>query len=153
MTTIDLSSETVLAGLVGVERGPTGWLTVTQDRIDAFAAVTEDRQWIHVDPVRAAAGPFGATIGHGYLTLSLVAHWLYELFPLPGGVTSINYGLDRVRFPAPVPVGSRLRMTASVRSFAPVDGGADVVIRCVLDVEGGAKPACVAEPVLRLVRA
>ncbi|TDE09295.1 MaoC family dehydratase [Jiangella asiatica] len=153
MTTIDLSSVDVLAGLAGVEHGPTGWLTLTQDRIDTFAAITEDRQWIHVDPVRAAAGPFGGTIGHGYFTLSLVAHWIYELFPLPDGVTSINYGLNKVRFPAPVPVGSRLRMTATVQSFTPFDDGADAVIRCVIELAGAPKPACVAEPVLRLVRA
>lgn len=151
--TTDLASAEVLAGLVGIERGPTSWLTVTQDRIDTFAAVTEDRQWIHVDPVRAAGGPFGGTIAHGYFTLALVAHWVYELFPLPDAVTSINYGLDKVRFPAPAPVGSRLRMTAAVQSFTPVAGGADVVVRCVVAADGVPKPVCVADSVLRLVRA
>lgn len=146
---VDMTSPDVLRRLVDVERGPTRWTTLTQEQVDKFAELTDDHQWIHVDPERAAAGPFGGTIAHGYLTLSLVAHWLAELFPLPAGITSINYGLNRVRFPAPTTVGTRLRMTARVRSFAEVDGGADVVVGCILDLEGGFRPACVAEPVLR----
>lgn len=146
---VDMTSPDALRSLVRIERGPTGWTTLAQEDVDTFAELTNDRQWIHVDPTHAATGPFGGTIAHGYLTLSLIAHWLYELFPLPAGVTSINYGLNRVRFPAAAPVGIRLRMTARVVSFVEVDGGADVVVDCVIHLEGETRPACVAEPVLR----
>lgn len=140
-----------LLALVGTERGPSSWYAMTQDRVDSFADVTEDPQWIHVDRERAAAGPFGGTIAHGYLTLSLLAHWIYELFPAPPGLTSINYGLNRVRFPAPVPVGGRLRMSARLEGVREVPGGVEVVLSCRVEREGGSKPVCVAEPVLRYV--
>ncbi len=136
---------------VGTRRGPSSWFTVSQETIDAFAGTTADPQWIHVDPVRAASGPFGGTVAHGYLTLSLIAHWIYELFPAPEPLASINYGLNRVRFPAPVPVGSRLRMSATLGSVRPVPGGMEVVLACEVEREGGTKPVCVAESVLRYV--
>ena len=99
----------------GVEFGPSSWIDVTQERIDAFAEATGDHQWIHVDPERAAAGPFGTTIGHGYLTLSLLPVMSYEVVPRQeGGGMSVNYGLNKVRFPAPVPSGSRVRGTFRV---------------------------------------
>lgn len=148
---VDVSSPDDLSSLVGVERGPSSWAEITQSRIDAFAEVTEDPQWIHVDPDRAASGPFEGTVAHGYLTLSLIAHWIYELFPAGEGLDSINYGLNRVRFPAPVPVGSRLRMWASLRSARQVPGGLEVSLECRVESDRGGKPVCVAEPVLRYV--
>lgn len=140
------------AGLVETVRGPSSAYEMTQERVDAFADVTCDRQWIHVDVGRAAAGPFGSTVAHGYLTLALLAPWVAELYPPADGLTSINYGLDRVRFPAPVPVGARLRMWATLRSVAPVPGGIQVVLGCRVEIEGGHKPVCLAESVLRYVR-
>lgn len=140
-----------LAAQVGTERGPSSWFVVDQETIDAFARTTHDEQWIHVDPRRAASGPFGVTVAHGYLTLSLVAHWVYELFPAPEPLASINYGLNRVRFPAPVPVGSRLRMSARLDSVRPVPGGVELALACRVEREGGGKPVCVAESVLRYV--
>lgn len=140
-----------LSSQVGAERGPSSWFVVTQETIDAFARTTDDEQWIHVDPRRAAEGPYGVTVAHGYLTLSLVAHWVYELFPAPDGLASINYGLNRVRFPAPVPVGSRLRMTARLESVRDVPGGVEIVLGCRVEREGSDKPVCVADSVLRYV--
>ena len=105
-----------LRELVGVELGPTSWLEVTQDRIDAFAAATDDPQWIHTDPERAAAGPFGSTIAHGFLTLSLCVPMLYEALPPTGGMV-VNYGANKVRFPAPVPAGSRIHRPGPERQL------------------------------------
>ncbi|MGH3078733.1 MAG: MaoC family dehydratase [Gaiellaceae bacterium] len=133
-----------LQELVGVELGPTRWIDVTQDRIDAFAAVTEDPQWIHVDPERAADGPFGTTIAHGFLTLSLCVPMLYELLP-PSGAMSVNYGVDRVRFPAAVPSGSRVRGRFRVRSVEEASIGERAAIEATIECEGVEKPACVAE--------
>jgi acyl dehydratase len=134
--------------LLGIELGPTGWIDVTQDRIDAFAAATDDPQWIHVDPERAAAGPFGTTIGHGFLTLSLCVPLLSEVLPPSSGMT-INYGVNRVRFPAPVPSGSRIRARVQVSSVDDVPGGEQAVLVATVEREGGEKPVCVAELVLR----
>ena len=133
--------------LVGHERGPTGWKVIGQDEVNAFARLTDDPQWIHVDPIRAGASAFGGTIVHGYFTLSLIAHWLGELFPIPDTVVSINYGLDRVRFPSPVRTGKRLRMSASVTSC---EGEQDlrVTFEARIACEGTQKPACVAAPVI-----
>ena len=128
--------------------GPSSWIEIPQDRIDAFAAATGDYQWIHVDPERAANGPFGSTIAHGYLTLSLLPVASYEVIPREGRM-SINYGLNRVRFPAPVPVGSRVRASFEVASVDEVDGGAQVTMTATVEREGGSKPVCVAEVVFR----
>jgi acyl dehydratase len=133
-----------LQELVGVELGPTRWIEVTQDRIDAFAAATEDPQWIHVDPERAADGPFGTTIAHGFLTLSLCVPMLYELLP-PSGAMSVNYGVDRVRFPAAVPSGSRVRGRFRVRSVEEASIGERAAIEATIECEGVEKPVCVAE--------
>ncbi|OFW72814.1 MAG: hypothetical protein A2Y55_02360 [Actinobacteria bacterium RBG_16_68_12] len=130
--------------LMGVELGPTSWLDVTQERIDAFAAATEDPQWIHTDPERAAGGPFGTTIAHGFLTLSLCVPMLYELM-LPGGGMVVNYGVNKVRFPAPVPSGSRIRGRFRVMSAEGTDTGTRVTIEAVIEREGVEKPVCVAE--------
>jgi acyl dehydratase len=128
--------------------GPSSWVEIPQSKIDAFAAATGDDQWIHVDPERAKDGPFGSTIGHGYLTLSLLPIASYEVVPRQGGM-AINYGLNRVRFPAPVPVGSRLRTVFEVASVDEFDGGAQVTMTATTEREGGDKPVCVAEVVFR----
>ncbi len=142
-----------LRDLVGVELGPTGWLEVSQARIDAFAEATDDRQWIHVDPIRATDGPFGTTVAHGYLTLSLCAPLLSEaLAGLVDSSMSINYGSNKVRFPAPVPAGSRIRARVIVRSVDDVPGGEQAVVVTTVEREGGEKPVCVAEIVLRRLR-
>jgi acyl dehydratase len=129
--------------------GPSSWIEIPQEKIDAFAEATGDHQWIHVDPERAAAGPFGTTIGHGYLTLSLLPVASYEVLPRGDGRMSINYGLNRVRFPAPVPVGSRVRASFDVGSIEPFDGGRQVTMTATVEREGGEKPVCVAEIVFR----
>ena len=138
-----------LAGKVGQVLGTSDWLTIAQPRIDAFAAATEDLQWIHVDPERAAAGPFGATVAHGFLTLSLVPALSEQAFAIDDVRMGINYGLDRVRFPAPVRVGSRVRGHFELTAYEPLDGGAQLAIRCTVELEGSDKPACVAESVTR----
>lgn len=142
-----------LRDLVGVELGPTGWLEVSQERIDAFAQATNDQQWIHVDPVRAADGPFGTTVAHGYLTLALCAPLLSEaLAGLADSSMSINYGSNKVRFPAPVPAGSRIRARVTVASVDDIPGGEQAVVVTIVEREGGEKPVCVAEIVLRRLR-
>ena len=138
---------TALGELVGVELGPTSWLEVTQERIDAFAEATDDPQWIHTDPVRAAEGPFGTTIAHGFLTLSLCVPMLYEVLPA-SGATVVNYGVNRVRFPAAVPSGGRIRGRFQVVSVEDAAGGARVVIEASVECEGVEKPVCVAELVV-----
>jgi len=144
MTRVFTSTDEVRAAL-GDELGPTEWLVVQQDRIDAFADATEDHQWIHTDPAKAASGPFGATIAHGFLTLSLIPRFAKELYRLDFGTARINYGLGKVRFPAPVPVGSRLRANATFTEFRPGTAGVTVTTRYVVELDGAAKPACVAE--------
>ncbi|MER6669008.1 MaoC family dehydratase [Amycolatopsis japonica] len=144
MTRVFTSTEEVQAAL-GQEIGPTEWLTINQLRIDAFAATTDDDQWIHTDPAKAASGPFGATIAHGFLTLSLIPRFAKELYRLDFGTARINYGLGKVRFPAPVPVGSRLRAKATFTELQPGTAGVTVTTRYVVELDGAAKPACVAE--------
>ena len=136
----------------GLELGPSEWREVTQERIDAFAAATDDPQWIHVDPERAAAGPFGTTIAHGYLTLALLVPFSYELLPVDDAALSINYGLNRVRFPAPLPSGSRVRARFRVESVEEVAGGTQVTMAATVERDGAEKPVCVAELVFRYVR-
>jgi acyl dehydratase len=128
--------------------GPSSWIDIPQSKIDAFAEATGDRQWIHVDPERAKEGPFGTTIGHGYLTLSLLPVASYEVVPRQGGM-AINYGLNRVRFPAPVPVDSRVRATFEVMEVEEIEGGGQVTMKATVEREGGDKPVCVAELVFR----
>ena len=143
-------SAAALLGAVGRELGPTAWLTMTQDRIDRFAEATGDHQWIHVDRVRAAAGPFGACIAHGYLTLSLGPLFLDQLVRCERLRMGLNYGCDRVRFPAPVRVGARLRGHGTVLAAEPVPGGGvQVIFRMAIEIEGGDKPACVVDSVAR----
>jgi acyl dehydratase len=135
---------TRLDELVGVELGPTSWIDIPQERIDTFAKATDDPQWIHVDPERAAEGPFGTTIAHGFLTLSLCVPMMSELFP-PSDVALLNYGVDRVRFPAPVLSGSRVRGRFTVRSFDDTPSGGRAVIDATVECDGLDKPVCVAE--------
>jgi acyl dehydratase len=137
---------------VGDVYGPSGWIEVTQDRIDAFAEATDDHQWIHVDPARAKDGPFGSTIAHGYLTLALLPAASYEVVPRQGGSMSINYGLNRVRFPAPVPVGSRLRASFEVIDLDEQDWGGQATMQATIERDGADKPVCVAEIVFRYYR-
>jgi acyl dehydratase len=142
-----------LRDLVGVDLEPTGWLEVSQARIDDFARATGDAQWIHTDPVRAAEGPFGTTIAHGYLTLALCSPLLSEaLAGLTGYGMGVNYGVNRVRFPAPVPAGSRIRARVTVASVDDVPGGDQAVVVATVEREGGEKPVCVAELVVRMMR-
>jgi len=136
-----------LEALVGAPLGSSDWLTVDQARIDQFAAVTGDDQWIHVDPKRAAAGMFGSTVAHG---LSLLPYFIRSSHRVEGARMSVNYGLNRVRFPAPVPVGSRLRAHFKLLSFEPIEGGVQTVTEVTVEREGHAKPVCVAESVGRL---
>jgi acyl dehydratase len=138
-----------LQALTGSALGTSDWLGVDQARIDGFAAVTGDDQWIHVDPVRAAAGPFGTTVAHGYLTLSLLPVMVRTAFKVADVRMTVNYGLNRVRFPAPVPVGSRLRGHFKLMTFEALAGGAQVVVEVTMEREGHAKPVCVAESVAR----
>ena len=140
-----------ITALAGAGLGRTGWTEVTQERVNLFADATGDHQWIHVDPARAAAGPFGGTIAHGYLTLSMVIPLFAELLEVTGISMTINYGLNKVRFPAPVPVGSKIRLAAAVATVAPVgDGGAvQLAVDFTVEVDGGTKPACVAQAIYR----
>ena len=139
-----------LRDLVGRELGPTSWLDVTQERIDAFASATRDPQWIHVDPERAAAGPFGTTVAHGFLTLSLCVPMLSEVLPPSDGMV-LNYGVDRVRFPAPVPSGGRVRGRFRVVSIDETPRGDRAVIEATVECEGVPKPVCVAALVALVV--
>ena len=133
----------------GDEFGPSSWVEVTQEMIDGFADSTGDHQWIHVDRERAKAGPFGGTIAHGYLTLSLIPVMSFEVVPSPKTGMGINYGLNRVRFPAPVPSGSKVRGTFRVDSVEEIAGGSQMTMTATLEREGGDKPVCVAEVVVR----
>ncbi|MDH4061433.1 MAG: MaoC family dehydratase [Aquincola sp.] len=138
-----------LAAHEGREFAASGELLLEQSRIDAFATVTDDRQWIHVDPVRAASGPFGVTIAHGFLTLSLLPKLMHESFAFDDVRMGVNYGINRVRFPSPVPVGSALRARFKLLEFEPIDGGAQLTVEATVERSGHAKPVCVAELVTR----
>jgi acyl dehydratase len=136
----------------GLELGPGEWREITQERIDRFADATGDHQWIHVDPARAAAGPFGGTIAHGYLTLSMLPESAFALMAVDDASAAINYGLNKVRFPAPVPVGSRIRTSFRIVDVSDVDGGVQVTTAATVEREGAEKPVCVAETVSRYYR-
>ncbi|MFO1287088.1 MAG: MaoC family dehydratase [Rubrivivax sp.] len=139
-----------LERLTGQEIGLSDWIEVDQRRIDLFADATEDHQWIHVDPARAAAGPFGTTVAHGFLTLSLLAPMFASAFRVDGVRMGINYGLNKVRFPAPVRVGSRVRGRFVLLAYEPIEGnGVQLTVRVTVEMEGSDKPACVAESVTR----
>jgi len=148
-TVVDTLDE--LTALVGSDLGTSAWLDVDQRRIDTFADATDDHQWIHVDPARAAAGPFGATIAHGYLTLALLIPLWSELLDVREVTTKVNYGLGKVRFPAPVPAGSKVRLRATLAAVDPIPGGAQLTVDAVIERDGSAKPVCIAQPVFRFL--
>jgi acyl dehydratase len=139
-----------LRSRVGQELGVSDWIEVTQERIDAFAEVTGDDQWIHVDPARAAETPFGGTIAHGLFTLSIGPKLGYDLFTVEGIAFALNYGYEKVRFPAPLPVGKRVRMRATLAKVDDVPGGVQMQVTQAFEVEGAEKPCCVAESLARL---
>jgi len=141
-----------LTAAVGEEIGPTEWMTVTQEQVDTFAEATGDHQWIHVDRARAAAGPYGGTIAHGYLTLSLVPVLASQLFHIDHMGAKLNYGVNKVRFPHVVPVGSRIRARATIAEVTDVPAGKQMVTRHVIEIEDVDKPACVAETVVLLLK-
>jgi acyl dehydratase len=143
------SGLTELLALAGRDLGHTEWRAITQDRITAFADATDDHQWIHVDPERAATGPFGGTVAHGYLTLALIIPMFGELLEINGVRMSVNYGLDRVRFPSPVPAGGKVRLAGRVDSVEPVAGGVQMALDFTVEIDGSPKPACVARAVYR----
>ncbi len=135
---------------VGQHLGYSDWLEITQERIDLFADATGDHQWIHVDPERAKDGPFGACIAHGYLTQSLVNHFLPQILEVRGISMGVNYGADRLRFPAPVPVGSRIRGGGELLSAETTkDGAVQAVVRVTVEIEGGDRPGCVIDTISR----
>lgn len=149
MKTIFDSKDAVLSS-VGQELGVSDWLAIDQSRVNGFADATNDHQWIHVDPERAARGPFGATIAHGYLTLSLISWFMPHIVDLSAMKMGVNYGCEKVRFPAPVKVGSRVRGRAQlIAAEATKDGGVQAVIRVSVEIEGGEKPGCVADTIAR----
>jgi acyl dehydratase len=138
-----------MQALVGQELGSSDWLTIEQARIDQFALATGDHQWIHTDPARAASGPFGATVAHGFLTLSLVPVLSESAFAVADVRLGVNYGLNRVRFAAPVRVGSRVRGHYKLLAYEALEGGAQMTVQATIELEGSSKPACVAETVAR----
>ncbi|WP_067707138.1 MaoC family dehydratase [Nocardia yamanashiensis] len=140
-----------LPSAVGTHLGYGDWLTVTQQRVDLFADATGDHQWIHVDPEAAAAGPFGAPIAHGFLTLSLVSLLTAQIWRVEGLKMGINYGCNKVRFPSAVKVGDRVRAGAELSTVAPTPAGTQMTVTVTVEIDGGAKPACVAEWLLLLV--
>jgi acyl dehydratase len=155
VTTADGSAPLVIHGLDGLREhagrtvGVSGWKTVEQSEIDTFAALTGDEQWIHVDPQRAAAGPYGATIQHGFLTLGMATGLLWSVCVVEGFGVILNYGLNKVRFPDPLTVGSRFRAYVEIAEVTELDGGAQAVYRLTYEVEGRPKPCCVADFVVR----
>lgn len=139
-----------LSALKGSELGTSDWFEVTQNRVNLFADATDDHQWIHVDVDRAnRESPFGGPIAHGYLTLALIIPMWQQILTVTDATMAVNYGLDKVRFPAPVPVGSKLRLTATLTDVEEVNGGVQVTVSAVMESQNGGKPACAAEPVFR----
>ncbi|MDW3217304.1 MAG: MaoC family dehydratase [Acidimicrobiales bacterium] len=151
MTTVFASPDELLEA-VGRDLGHSDWIAIEQERIDTFAEATGDHQWIHVDPEAAADGPFGATIAHGYLTLALTNQLLPEIMRVDGASMGVNYGTNKVRFPQPVTVGSRIRAGATITHAEEIKGGVQVVVTITVEIDGQAKPACVVESVSRFLR-
>lgn len=135
----------------GAELGPTDWLEVDQQRVDGFADATDDHQWIHVDPERAASGPFGRTIAHGLLTLSLLPRFMHELYRVDNVAMAINYGFNKVRFITPVPVGAKVRASSLISQVDKLDGAVQATLVTTIEVEGADKPAAVIESIVRYV--
>jgi acyl dehydratase len=139
-----------LAERVGTELGVSDYVTIDQETVDEFADLTGDRQWIHCDPVRAAESPFGGTIAHGYLTLALAPRLLDQVLPLGGYAMAVNYGLDKVRFPAPMPVGDEVRMRVALDAADPIPGGCALKLTLSFERAAGGKPVCVANTIYRI---
>ena len=135
----------------GSQLGPTEWLEVTQDRVNVFADATDDHQWIHVDPERAASGPFGGTIAHGLLTLSLLPHFMHQLYTVENIAMAINYGYNKVRFITPVKVGAKIRARAEITKVDQLDGGAQATMTTTVEIDGSERPAAVAESIVRFL--
>ncbi len=135
----------------GSQLGPTDWLDVTQERVNLFADATDDHQWIHVDPERAANGPFGGTIAHGLLTLSLLPHFTHQLYTVDNVAMAINYGYNKVRFITPVRVGSKIRARAEIAKVDQLDGAVQATVTVTVEIEGSDKPAAVAESIVRFI--
>ena len=136
----------------GSQLGPTEWLEVTQDRVNLFADATDDHQWIHVDPERAAKGPFGGTIAHGLLTLSLLPHFTHQLYTVDNITMAINYGYNKVRFITPVRVGAKIRARAEIAKVDQLDGAVQATVAVTVEIDGSDKPAAVAESIVRFMR-
>lgn len=150
MTTVTTIAD--LPGLVGQELGRSDWFEVTQDRVNTFAEATGDQQWIHVDVERAKReSPFGGPIGHGYLTLSLLSTMCSQAYTITDSTMGINYGLNKVRFPAPLPVGARVRLVATLKNVDQIKGGLQITIDAVVECDGTDKPVCIAEPIYRVM--
>ena len=142
-----------LSGMTGAELGTSDWVEVTQDNVNLFADATGDHQWIHVDVERATAeSPFGGPIAHGYLTLSMIVPMFWQVLSVTDAPLVVNYGLNKVRFPSPVPVGSKVRMTATLAGVEEVTGGLQLTVAAVIEREGGQKPVCIAEALYRYYR-
>lgn len=148
-----LNDSTEIAEAAGQELGVSEWIAITQDRIDMFADATGDRQWIHVDPERAADGPFGTTVAHGYLTLSMLPFLGAQVFAFAGDVARVNYGLNKVRFVSPVRVGSKVRSRVEMLEVVDIEKGQQVTMQHTIEIKGDDKPACVAETVTLLMAA
>ena len=141
-----------LKSLIGEPLGPTEWRPVSQETVNGFAEVTGDHQWIHTDPERAATGPFAGTIAHGFFTVSLAPVMIWELLTVEGAAITVNYGLNKVRFPAPVPVGTAVRGTLVLQDVEEIEGGVQAVSTLTVERDGGTKPVCVADIVFRYYR-
>lgn len=149
--TTTLNSFDDIRSAIGTDLGNSRWFELTQERINSFADTTEDRQWIHVDPERAAGGPFGTTVAHGFLTLSLIAAIIGDVVQTPWATAGINYGLNKVRFPAPAPVGSRVRGHIRLLEVTDISGGVQMISQVTIEREGSDRPVCVAESVTRIL--
>ncbi|BBY29091.1 MaoC family dehydratase [Mycolicibacterium sediminis] len=139
------------AAALGSQLGPTDWMEISQDRVNLFADATDDHQWIHVDPARAADGPFGGTIAHGLLTLSLLPHFSHDLYRVEGITLAVNYGYNKVRFITPVKVGARIRARGEVTEIKQLDGAVQATTTITVEIEGSEKPAAVAESIVRYI--
>lgn len=149
MAATTLNGLDAVRAAVGTHLGYSEWLTIDQARVDQFAEATGDHQWIHVDVERAKAGPFGGPIAHGYLTMSLSNYFLPQILDVQGVSMGINYGVDKVRFPAPVPVGAKVRAGAEMVSATEISGGVQTLVRITIEIDGSAKPACVIDSLSR----
>ena len=149
MKVFDNLSEFVAAA--GSQLGPTEWMEITQERVNLFADATDDHQWIHVDPERAAAGPFGGTIAHGLLTLSLLPHFMHQLYRVDNVALAVNYGYNKVRFITPVKVGANVRAGAVISKVDELDGAVQATLTVTVEIEGSDKPAAVVESIVRII--